>query len=338
MRARWLLSISLLPRRRPCTACATAPIAPLGCRAHAGLPLPAHQRGCADCEPAQVRHHLVSAVLRSTHDQRNFPKGSRPPSLPQPPSPSRRRLPAGCARSCRACGPAAAWTLTKSTWWVLLLGRRFGRTVAARGRSALLPPARLHAGLTPRQPCTPRRSSPAWRWRWIRGTRTWMRRRCAAACEPGLCEAEQGRLDLGRLPSRTGATLPHCTSPSGVQGWLPRTFKTHWWYPHCPKGAGKTVFICRGARVLRSRCGGRPSSAAAAPAAWASLPAVTQQRDADLQPPSPLYFAADPLEAGPSFYHFMNGWVFDDGKPLLKETQRRRCQCSPPAPAQPSQR
>jgi hypothetical protein len=47
----------------------------------------------------------------------------------------------------------------------------------------------------------------------------------------------------------------------------PRVFKTHFWRPHCPAGAGRYVFLVR-----------------------------------------------DPLEAGPSFFHFMQGWFFDAGE------------------------
>ncbi|KAL4858057.1 Estrogen sulfotransferase [Chlorella vulgaris] len=49
-------------------------------------------------------------------------------------------------------------------------------------------------------------------------------------------------------------------------GWRPRVYKTHFWHPHCPKGAGRYLFITR-----------------------------------------------DPLDAGPSFYHFLQGWIFDEG-------------------------
>ncbi|PSC71632.1 sulfotransferase [Micractinium conductrix] len=48
------------------------------------------------------------------------------------------------------------------------------------------------------------------------------------------------------------------------QRWQPCVFKTHFWHPDCPKGAGKYLYIVR-----------------------------------------------DPMESGPSFYHFMNGWAFD---------------------------
>lgn len=47
--------------------------------------------------------------------------------------------------------------------------------------------------------------------------------------------------------------------PSCLQdGWRPRVYKTHFWHLHCPKGAGRYLFITR-----------------------------------------------DPLDAGPSFYHFL---------------------------------
>ncbi|EFN58781.1 hypothetical protein CHLNCDRAFT_59577 [Chlorella variabilis] len=49
-------------------------------------------------------------------------------------------------------------------------------------------------------------------------------------------------------------------------GWRPRVYKTHFWRPHCPKGAGKYLFITR-----------------------------------------------DPLDAGPSFFYFLQGWIFDAG-------------------------
>ncbi|GMH36013.1 hypothetical protein BSKO_03881 [Bryopsis sp. KO-2023] len=48
------------------------------------------------------------------------------------------------------------------------------------------------------------------------------------------------------------------------QGFSPRVYKAHVWYPHCPKGAGKYVFVLR-----------------------------------------------DPEPAGVSFYHFLNGWIFE---------------------------
>ena len=29
------------------------------------------------------------------------------------------------------------------------------------------------------------------------------------------------------------------------QGYSPRAYKLHTWYPHCPKGAGKYIFVLR---------------------------------------------------------------------------------------------
>lgn len=52
----------------------------------------------------------------------------------------------------------------------------------------------------------------------------------------------------------------------------PRVFKTHFWRPHCPAGAGRYVFLVR-----------------------------------------------DPLEAGPSFFHFMQGWFFDAGEVTMEQ-------------------
>ncbi|KAL4457844.1 hypothetical protein ABPG75_012709 [Micractinium tetrahymenae] len=33
--------------------------------------------------------------------------------------------------------------------------------------------------------------------------------------------------------------------PDQPQRWQPRVFKTHWWEPDCPKGAGKRIYIVR---------------------------------------------------------------------------------------------
>ncbi|KAI7840353.1 hypothetical protein COHA_005899 [Chlorella ohadii] len=108
-------------------------------------------------------------------------------------------------------------------------------------------------------------------------------------------ESEEGRLKGYEMQPRSGdvfiASPPKCGTTWVCQlvqtlrsrgdmsfeeinlPWSPRVFKTHIWYPDCPKADGAKY----------------------------------------------IYVVRDPLEAAPSFFHFLCGWTFDEGEISLDE-------------------